>query len=91
MSQQLTKSKQGGGCPSTEGHSCYYELLIEVLPGVGGGLHFTDDFQIVVETSLSQNTSLVKFSWRYDRQLSPGQVHNCSCLVEACALQMTSH
>ena len=37
--------------------------------GVGGGLHSTDDFQSVMETSLSQDTSLVKFSWRYDQQL----------------------
>ena len=37
------------------------KLLIEVLLGIGGGLHSTDDYQSVMETSFSQDTSLVKF------------------------------
>ena len=36
------------------------------------GLHSMDDFQIVMKTSLSQYTSVVKFSWRYDQQFSSG-------------------
>ena len=50
------------------------KLLIQVSSGVGGDLRSTDDFQSVMETSLSQNTFLVKFSWRYDLKLSSGQV-----------------
>lgn len=66
------------------------KLLKEVLYGTDGGLHSTDDFQGVMETSLSQVTSLVKFSWRYDQHLSSGQVHKCLCLAEVCTSQIIS-
>ena len=39
---------------------------------VGGGLHSMNDFQNVKETSLSQDRSLLKFSLRYDQELSSG-------------------
>ena len=45
------------------------KLLIGMLSGVGGSLNSMNDFQIVVETSLFQDTSLVKFSWTYDQKL----------------------
>ena len=45
-----------------------------------------DEFQIVMKSSLSQCTSLVKFSWKYDQQFSSGQVGHCWCLVWGYAL-----
>ena len=62
------------------------KLLVQVLSGVGGGPHSTDDFQRVMETSLSQDTSLVKFLWRYDLWLSSGQVQALLVLSRVCAL-----
>ena len=49
-----------------------------------------EDFQSVILTSLSQDRSIIKFSWRYDQQLSSGQVHSCRCVAEVCALWMSS-
>ena len=44
-----------------------------IIPlSAGGGLCSTNDFQSVKETSLQQDTSLIKFSWRYDQELSSG-------------------
>ena len=40
--------------------------------------------------SLSQCTSVVKFSWKYDQQFSSGWVRQCWCLAEVCTLQMIS-
>ena len=50
-----------------------------------------NEFQSVKETSLWQNRSLVKFSWRYDQELSSGSERHCWCLVEVCALWMSSN
>ena len=47
-----------------------------------------DDFQSIVETSLSQYASLVKVLWRYDWHLLSGWARHCWCLAEACSLQM---
>ena len=60
------------------------------IAGAWQGLHSTDDFQIVMETSLSQCTSLLKFSWKYDQQFSSGRVRNCWCLAEVWAPRMIS-
>ena len=50
----------------------------------------TGDFQIVMEISLSQGISLVKFLWRHDQQLLSGEVCPCWCLAEVCKLWMIS-
>ena len=34
--------------------------------------------------------SLVKVSWRYDLELSSGEVRHCWCLAEVCAPRMSS-
>ena len=39
---------------------------------VARGLRSMNDFQNVKETSLSQDRSLIKFSWRHDQELSSG-------------------
>ena len=42
------------------------KILGVIIPlSVGGGLHSTNDFQNVNEASLSQDRSLIKFSWSY--------------------------
>ena len=38
----------------------------------GRGLRSTNDFQSVKEISLWQDRSLMKFSWRYNQELSSG-------------------
>ena len=43
-----------------------------VLLSVGRSLRSMNDFQRVKETSLWQDRSLTKFSWRYDQELSSG-------------------
>ena len=55
----------------------------------GRGLCFPDNFQNFMVTSLSQATSLVKFSGRYDQQLLSGQVCHCWVFAEICALHTT--
>ena len=60
------------------------KLLIEVLLVVGKSLCIPNDLQNVVEASMSQDTSLIKFSLRSDQQLSSGLVHHCRCLPEVC-------
>ena len=47
-------------------------MRVIVPLSVGGGLRSTIVFQSVKETSLWQDGSLVKFSWRYDQELSFG-------------------
>ena len=49
-----------------------------------------NDFQIVKETSLWKDRSLLKFSWRYNQELSSGWVRHCWCLAEVCTLRMSS-
>ena len=49
------------------------KILRVIIPlSVGGGLHFTSDFHSVKETTLWQDRSLIKFSWRYDQELLSG-------------------
>ena len=60
------------------------------IAGAWQGLWSTDGFQIVIKTSLSNCTSLVKFSWKYDQQFSFGRVRHCWCLAEVCTPRMIS-
>ena len=46
-------------------HSVVIEILVIIPLSIGGGVCCMNDFQSVKETCLSQDRSLIKFSWRY--------------------------
>ena len=58
--------------------------------GAWQGLLSMDDFQMVMEASLSQRTSLVKFLRHYDQQFLSDRVRHCWCLAEVCSPRMIS-
>ena len=45
-------------------------VVIKVIIPLSVGGDLLNDFQNVRETSLWQDRSLIKFSWRYDQELS---------------------
>ena len=50
--------------------SSYYIRRV-ILP-LSGGVCSTNDFQSVKETSLGQDRSLIKLSWKYNQELLSG-------------------